>query len=62
MLDKKKRTAVISIMLVIAIGNFTRLAANSNMRAVEFVSVWTIGVLSGLLIRNLLEPIFNKKE
>ena len=62
MLDKKKRMAVIGIMLVIAIGSFTRISANGNIRAVEFVSVWTIGVLSGLLIRNLLEPYFKKEE
>lgn len=62
MLDKKKRMAIISIMLVISIGTFTRLAANGNVRTVEFVSIWTIGVLSGLLIRNLLEPVFRKEE
>lgn len=51
---EKKRTILIAVMLLLSIGNFFRLSQNGNFRLVEFVSIFTIGLLTGLLIFQLV--------
>lgn len=61
-MDKRKRRIVIAIMLIIAIGNFSRLSANSAIRAVEMFSLLSIGIFTGFLIRDFLDGVIQKKD
>ncbi len=51
-MNKKNRTiAFVVILLVISIGNFFRISSEAaNIRTVDFLSIFAIGALSGLLI------------
>ncbi|WP_310557820.1 hypothetical protein [Flavobacterium sp.] len=59
-MNSKKRTAVIAIILIIAIGNYTRIIDHGAIRAVEFLSIFVIGALTSLLIREVATIIKQK--
>ncbi len=59
-MDTKKRTAVIAIMLIIAIGNYSRITNPGNIRTVEFLSIFAIGALTAVLIRAIVTIIKEK--
>ena len=42
-----------SFLLALSIANFARLPGNENIRAIQMVSLIVIGVLLGILLRNL---------
>ena len=52
-MNTKRRTVVITIMLIIAIGNYSRIIDNGTIRTIEFVSIFVIGALTSLLIREV---------
>lgn len=59
-MNSKKRTVVIAIMLIIAIGNYTRIIDQDTIRTVEFLSIFVIGALTSLLIREIATIIKEK--
>lgn len=52
-----RRIAAIVILLLITVINYTRLSGNENIRAIQFVSIFVIGMLSGLLIKEVFQKI-----
>lgn len=61
-MDKSKRRIIVAIMFMIAIGNFSRLSANSTIRAVEIFSLLSIGIFAGFLIRDFLDGVIKKND
>jgi len=59
---KTKAIGMTTVLLIISIGNYVRIASNSNVRAVEFVSIWAIGALSGLLIFQIIKAIKERNK
>jgi len=59
MKSRKIIIRVASIMLIISLGNFFRIISDHNIRAVDFVSIFSIGIIAGVLISHL---IGTKKE
>ena len=59
-MDSKKRTVVIAIMLIISIGNYSRIIDQGTIRTVEFLSIFVIGALTSLLIREVATIIKGK--
>lgn len=59
-MDTKKRTVVIAIMLIIAIGNYSRIIDHGTIRTVEFLSIFVIGALTSILIREVATIIKGK--
>ncbi|MEO7767384.1 MAG: hypothetical protein ABIS01_08160 [Ferruginibacter sp.] len=53
-MQKKRKPVFIAVLLMLAVVNYTRLTGNENVRAVQFLSIFVIGMLSGLLIRDLI--------
>lgn len=54
---EKKRRIIMAVLLMLAIGNYSRLKGNDNIRAIQFVSILVIGVLAGLLISELSQRL-----
>lgn len=59
-MNAKRRRIVIVILLVISIGNYSRIPGTENIRNIEFLSIFTIGILSGLLLREIAQMVKNK--
>ncbi len=51
---QKKRSVLIAVLLMLSVGNYFRLTSNENVRAVQFLSIFAIGALSGLLIHEVV--------
>ncbi len=47
-------------MLLIAIGNYSRIIEQSSIRTVEFLSIFVVGALTSLLIREIATIIKGK--
>ncbi len=58
---EKKRRIIIAVLLLLTIINFTRLTGNDNIRAIQFVSIFAIGALSGLLLNEFV-TLFKAKR
>ncbi|MEO8517422.1 MAG: hypothetical protein ABI426_11780 [Flavobacterium sp.] len=57
---KDKKIPLIAILLVLSIGNFTRIKGTENIRAIEFLSIFVIGAFSGILLTLLIAKFKNK--
>lgn len=60
MKNRKMITGVLAFLLILSITNFLRLK-DSNIRTIEFVSVLAIGMISGLMIQQIIF-LFKNKE
>ena len=61
-MDRQKRViGVFVVLLVVNIGIFFRNSSTMNIRAVDFLTIWAIGALSGLLIYKVIEILKKDK-
>ena len=51
-----------AIMLAISIGNYTRIIAKENIRTVDFLAIFAIGALSGILLVDIIKSLREKKD
>jgi hypothetical protein len=52
----KNRSIVITVILLISsVGNYFVMASQSNIRTVEFLSIFAIGALSGVLLTQIFK-------
>lgn len=57
MKTRNRRIAFVIILLSISIGNFFRLPSAATIRNVDFLSIFVIGALTGLLIGIIVSPV-----
>lgn len=54
----KNRTIIItSVLLIISIGNYFRIISEGSIRTVEFLSIFAIGVLAGVLATQIIKKV-----
>ncbi len=61
-LNRKPRRVVLVVLLLISIVNYTRIVKDKSVRTVEVLSVFVIGMLSSLLITELLKGVTKKED
>jgi hypothetical protein len=61
-MDIKRRRILIAVLLIISIGNYSRLIGNENIRTIQFLSIFVIGALSGLLLNEFIALFKGKRE
>jgi len=61
-MNHTKRGLFAAVMLIICIGNYSRMQGNDNVRAVVFLQIFAIGALSAVVIREILSRFKNKDE
>ena len=59
---KKNRILITVIFLIVTIGNYFRIIADGTVRSVEFISIFAIGALSGILIIQIGRAIKESKK
>ncbi|MGV8993480.1 MAG: hypothetical protein ACOH1O_05210 [Flavobacterium sp.] len=58
----KNRALLITVILLIgSIGNYFRIISDNNIRTVEFLSIFAIGILTGVLFTQIVKMIKYKK-
>jgi hypothetical protein len=58
----KKRKIILAVLLIIAIGNYSRLAGGENIRTIQFISIFVMGALSSLLINEFVTLFKAKRD
>lgn len=56
----RNRILFLAIILMLSVVNYSRIKGVETLRTIEFLSIFTIGVLSGLLIREIIRAIKNR--
>lgn len=59
---KNRRKILMAVLLMISVGNYFRLEGNENIRAIQFISIFVIGALSGLLLNEFITLFKGKRE
>ena len=59
---EKRRRIIIAVLLMLTVGNYTRLAGNENVRVIQFVSIFIIGALTALLIKEFVTLFKAKRQ
>lgn len=57
---KNKKLPIIAVLLPLSILNYSKIKGSENIRTIEFISIFVIGMLSGLLLLTLIEKFKNK--
>lgn len=52
---KNNAKAITAILLIISIGTYFRVVSDGTIRTVEFISIFVIGMLSGVLMVQFLK-------
>ncbi len=61
-MKKRRPLFIASILLILAIGNYSRISGNENIRTVQFLSIFVIGMLSGVIIRDVIVLVRSDKS
>ena len=58
---RKRRRIIFAVLFILSVGNFSRIQGNENIRLIQFVSIFVMGMLFGLLVKEIVESIRNKE-
>ncbi len=59
---RNRRIILIAVLFMISIGNYSRIIGNENIRTIQFLSIFAIGALSALLIREIALLLKSNRE
>jgi hypothetical protein len=59
---EKRRRVIIAVLLMVSIGNYTRILGTENIRLIQFISIFVIGALSALLLNEFITLFKAKRE
>ena len=51
---ENRRSIILAVSLILAVINYSRIIGNENIRTVEFLSIFAIGAISGLLLQQII--------
>lgn len=52
-METKKRKILLAVLLIISVGNYFRIVGNENVRDIQFLSIFAIGAITALLVKEL---------
>lgn len=58
---KNRRIGLLAIMFMLSLGTLARIKGNESIRNIQFLSIFSIGAISALLIREIAEKLRNGK-
>lgn len=59
---KKRAIVITAILFLISIGNYFRIIYDGSIRTVEFLSIFAIGLLFGILVAQIVLARKNNNE
>ena len=59
---KNKAIVFIVVLLLISVGDYFIVISKGNIRTVEFLSIFVIGVLSGVLLTQIIKSIKDRNK
>ena len=52
-----KKLIILALLLIITIGNYTRIGNFESIRSVEFLSIFALGAITSLFLREIIITI-----
>jgi len=59
---KRRRRIFLAVLFLLSVINFNRIQGNENIRTVQFLSIFAMGIIFGLLVREIVEAYKNKQQ
>lgn len=59
-MKKRNKIAFVAVMLMIATVNYNRISGIDSIRPIQFLSIFSIGLISGILLKLLIEAYKNR--
>lgn len=59
---KNRGILLLAFILILTIGNYTRLTGNENIRLIQFLSIFLIGASTALLIKEFVHLLKQKNN
>lgn len=56
-----RRRIIFTVMFILSVGNFSRIQGNENIRTIQFISIFVMGMLFGLLLKEIIDSVRNKQ-
>jgi ribose/xylose/arabinose/galactoside ABC-type transport system permease subunit len=56
------RRIILAVLFMFSVANFSRIQGNENIRTVQFLGIFAMGMLFSLLVREIVESIRNKQK
>lgn len=57
---KNKGIVITAVLLIVSIGNYFRIISDGSIRTVEFLSIFAIGALAGVLLTLIIKKVESK--
>jgi len=57
-----KAIVIPAVLLIVTIGNYFRIVPDGSIRTVDFLNIWAIGALSGVLIFQIAKAIKERRK
>ncbi|HNP31955.1 MAG TPA: hypothetical protein PKN96_01535 [Flavobacterium sp.] len=61
-MKSNRRRIIFAILFILSVGNFSRIQGNDNIRAIQFLSIFVMGMLFGLLVKEIVDSIRNRQQ
>jgi len=59
---RKRRRIFLALLFLFSVLNFNRMDGNENIKTVQFLSIFAMGILFGLLMKEIVEAIKKKQH
>ena len=59
---KRRRRIFLALLFMFSVLNFNRIDGNENIRTVQFLSIFAMGILFGLLMREIVDVYKTKQQ
>jgi len=56
-----RRRIGLSVLPMISLGNYLRMQNNENSRTTQFLSIFSVGMLFGLFVKEIIDSFKNKQ-
>ncbi len=61
-MKSNRRRIIFAVLFILSVGNFSRIQGNENIRTVQFLVIFTMGMLFSLLMKEIIDTIRNKQQ
>ena len=61
-MKSRNKIAFVAVMLMIATVNYSRISGIDSIRPIQFLGIFAIGLISGILLKLLIEAYKNRQS
>lgn len=59
-MKSRKKLIILALLFIVAIGNYNRISGENSVRTVEFLSIFALGAITALFLREIIAAIKNR--